>query len=112
MLALSAGAALHASWIVVAFALGAVITVADNGLGYTSVAELAGPDWAGRALGVQNTVQGIAAIPTAPVLAAIIGDSRYALGFGVVAVFPLIAILTIPIRAEAERGPLASTATR
>src|SRR6478735_1104953 len=33
----------------------AVVTVADNGLAYTSVAEIAGPFWSGRALGAQNT---------------------------------------------------------
>ena len=77
-----------------------MITVADNGLGYTAVAELAGSEWAGRALGVQNTVQNVAAVATAPMLAAIIGDSRYALGFAVVAIFPLLAIPLTPVRAE------------
>jgi sugar phosphate permease len=100
MVGLSVGAAAHAGWIVTVFALASVVTVADNGLAYTSVAELAGPEWSGRALGVQNTVQGIAAIPTAPVLAAIIGDSRYALGFALVALAPLLAIPLTPVRAE------------
>lgn len=41
------------TWVIVAaIALGAVITVADNGLGFTATAELAGPTWVGRALGV------------------------------------------------------------
>ncbi|SHG11623.1 Sugar phosphate permease [Jatrophihabitans endophyticus] len=88
-------------WFVVAgFALGAVVTVADNGLAYTAVAEFAGREWSGRALGVQNTVQNVAAIATAPVLAAVIGDSRYAVGFALVAVFPLLAIPLTPVRAE------------
>jgi sugar phosphate permease len=104
MVTLALGAALHSWWIVAAFALGAVVTVADNGLAYTSVAELAGPEWAGRALGVQNTVQNLVAVATAPLLAAIIGDSRYALGFAVVAVFPLIAIVATPVRAERFAG--------
>ena len=34
---------------VFAMAIGAVITVADNGLGYTATAEIAGSAWAGRA---------------------------------------------------------------
>ena len=85
---------------IVGFGLGAVITVADNGLGYTAVAELAGAQWSGRALGMQNTLQNIAAVATAPMLAAIIGDSRYALGFAVVAVFPLVAVPLTPVRAE------------
>ncbi len=100
MAGLSVGAVLHAGWIVVVFALAAVVTVADNGLAYTSVAELAGPEWSGRALGVQNTVQNVAAVATAPLLAAVIGDTRYALGFAAVAVFPLVAIGLTPVRAE------------
>lgn len=100
MLALSLGALWHQWWIVVAFGLGAVVTVADNGLGYTSVAELAGVGWAGRALGVQNTGQNLAAVATAPLLAAVIGQTRYALAFAVVAVFPLLAVLATPVRSE------------
>ena len=100
MIALAVGAGVHGAWIVVAFALGAVVTVADNGLAYTAVAELAGSDWSGRALGVQNTVQNIAAVATAPLLAAVIGDARYALGFGLVAAFPVAAALIVPVSAE------------
>ena len=40
-----------------------VVTVADNGLAFTAVAERAGPFWSGRALGVQNTAQFLAASP-------------------------------------------------
>ncbi|PRC57566.1 MFS transporter, partial [Mycobacterium sp. ITM-2017-0098] len=32
-----------------------VITVSDNGLAFTAIAEYAGPFWSGRALGTQNT---------------------------------------------------------
>ena len=39
------------------------------------------------------------AVATAPVLAAVIGESRYALGFALVAVFPLLAIPLTPVRA-------------
>jgi MFS family permease len=97
---LSLGAWAHAWWIIIAFALGAVVTVADNGLGYVAVAELAGTEWAGRALGAQNTAQNVAAVATAPLLAAIIGDSRYSLGFAVVAAFALLAVPLTPVRAE------------
>ena len=34
-----------------------VITVSDNGLAFTAIAEIAGPFWSGRALGTQNTSQ-------------------------------------------------------
>ena len=97
---------------IVGFALGAVITVADNGLAYTAVAELAGREWSGRALGVQNTVQNVAAVATAPMLAAIIGDSRFALGFALVAIFPLIAIPLTPVRAERAAAQVAEDEKR
>jgi sugar phosphate permease len=101
MLLIAAGAATGLWFVIVGFAVGAVVTVADNGLAYTAVAELAGTAWSGRALGVQNTVQNVAAVATAPLLATVIGDSRYALGFALVALFPLLAIPLTPVRAEA-----------
>jgi MFS family permease len=101
---------LHAVWIVGVFAVSAVVTVADNGLAYTSVAELAGSEWAGRALGVQNTLQNLTAVAVAPLLGAVIGDARYALGFGLVALFPLLAIVTTPVRAEATGTSALTTA--
>ncbi|HEV7206697.1 MAG TPA: MFS transporter [Jatrophihabitans sp.] len=100
MLVIALGAATGLWFVIAGFGLGALITVADNGLAYTAVAELAGPEWAGRALGVQNTVQNVAAVATAPVLAAVIGEGRYALGFALVAVFPLLAVPLTPVRAE------------
>jgi sugar phosphate permease len=100
MVLISVGAATGLWFVVLGFALGAVVTVADNGLAYTSVAELAGREWSGRALGVQNTVQNLAAVATAPLLAAAIGESRYALGFALVAICPLLAIPITPVRAE------------
>lgn len=83
---------------VVAIALGAVVTVADNGLGFTATAELAGPEWAGHALGVQNTGQNIVAALTPPLLGLVIGTSSYAVGFACAAAFPLAAILVTPVR--------------
>jgi hypothetical protein len=40
-------------------------------------------------------------VVTAPVLAEIIGGSRYALGFALVAIFPLLAIPLTPVRSAA-----------
>lgn len=105
MIAIGLAAVLDSGWIVVGFALGAVVTVADNGLAYTAVAEQSGMAWSGRALGVQNTVQNIAAVATAPLLAAVIGDSRYGLAFLVTAAFPLLAIVMTPVRAELSSTP-------
>jgi sugar phosphate permease len=101
------GAFVHQGWVVIGFALGAVVTVADNGLAYTAVAEIAGVAWSGRALGVQNTVQNLAAVATAPMLAAVIGDSRYALAFVMTALFPLIAIPLVPVQRAAKENPVA-----
>jgi sugar phosphate permease len=100
MVLIAVGAATGLWFVVAGFAFGAVITVADNGLAYTAVAELAGTEWSGRALGTQNTVQNVAAVLTAPLLSAVIGDSRYAIGFAVVTLFPLLAIPLTPVRAE------------
>ncbi len=97
---LALGSALSAGWIVVVFGFAAVVTVADNGLAYVSVAEVAGSSWAGRALGAHNTLQNVAAIATAPMLAAVIGESRYGWAFVLTAVFPLLAIPLTPVRAE------------
>jgi len=72
--------------------------VADNGLGFTASAELAGISWAGRAMGAQNTAQNIAASLTSPLLGLVIGDSRYALAFCAAAVFPILAVFLTPVR--------------
>ena len=112
MLLIAVGAATGAWFVVAGFALGAVVTVADNGLAYTAVAEIAGREWSGRTLGVQNTVQNLAAISTPPVLAAIIGHSHYALGFALVVAFPLLAVATTPVRAEGREAPASAGAGR
>lgn len=102
---LALGALWH-SWIVlVAFALGAVITVSDNGLAYTAVAELAGGAWAGRALGTQNTVQNVAAVITPPLFAAVIGQDRYAWAFALAVLPPLVAVMLTPVREEPGHTP-------
>ncbi|MBK1789331.1 MFS transporter [Prauserella cavernicola] len=90
-------------WLVVlALVLAGVITVSDNGLGFTASAELAGISWAGRAMGAQNTAQNIAAVLTPPLLGLVIGESHYASAFALVALFPVAAIWLTPVRAEPE----------
>jgi sugar phosphate permease len=86
--------------VVVAIAVGAVITVADNGLGFTATAEIAGPAWAGRALGTQNTGQNVAAALTPPLLGLLIGVGGYATAFACAAICPLLAILLTPVKSE------------
>ncbi|MFL6088611.1 MAG: MFS transporter [Aeromicrobium sp.] len=89
---------------VVVIVIATVITVADNGLAFTSVAELGGPFWAGRAMGVQNTGQYLAAAIVPPAIGALIADRGYAASFAAVAVFPLIAIALIPTAGEPHRN--------
>lgn len=102
------------SWlVVVAIAVGAVITVADNGLGFTATAEFAGAAWSGRALGAQNTAQNIAASLTPPLLGLVIGGSNYAVAFAIAAVFPILAIGLTPVAAETlARKAKAETSVR
>jgi sugar phosphate permease len=103
MAAIAVGDATGQSWVIAAFGAGAVISVSDNGLGYTAVAELAGSRWIGRALGMQNTAQNMAAILTPPLLGAVIESSSYAWGFWLVAVFPLIAAAVTPVSVAGKR---------
>lgn len=76
------------------------VTVADNGLAFTSVAEHAGPFWSGRALGVQNTGQNIVGSAVPIGLGALVGATGYAAGFTLAALAPLAAIALTPVRLE------------
>jgi sugar phosphate permease len=106
MLAAGIGAANGWLLAVAALGLGVVVTVADNGLGFTATAELAGAAWAGRAMGVQNTGQNLVAALTPPLLGALIAANGFGWGFGVVALFPTLAVLATPVAAETTRRKL------
>jgi len=80
----------------VVFVLATTFTVADNGLAFTAVAEMAGPRWAGRALGIQNTGQFVAASVTAPLMGLLIGTVGYPLAFITAALFPAVALPLVP----------------
>ena len=99
---LALGAAAHGVWIVAVLGAASVITVADNGLAYTSVAEIAGSSWSGRALGIHNTAQNVIASATAPALGAAIGGWGYAVAFGCVVLPPLVAVPLTPVSAERQ----------
>jgi sugar phosphate permease len=89
------------SWLsVAALVVALVVTVTDNGLGFTATAELAGPFWAGRALGVQNTAQNIVAMGTAPVFGALITALGYPAALMIAAVFPAIGAALTPVAGE------------
>jgi MFS family permease len=72
------------------------VSVADNGLAFTSVAEAAGPGWSGRALGVQNTGQFLAASAVGPGIGALVTVVGFPVAFALVAVAPLVALPLIP----------------
>ncbi|AWB93785.1 MFS transporter [Aeromicrobium chenweiae] len=76
------------------------VTVADNGLAFTSVAEIGGPYWSGRAMGLQNTGQYIVSAAVPPVIGALISGHGYAVAFAAVALCPLVAIPLVPVRNE------------
>jgi len=89
----------------VAYVLASCISVADNGLAFTAVAELAGARWSGRALGIQNTGQFLAAAIVPPAIGALIGLVGYPAAFALVALTPLAATPLIPAsRVERLRG--------
>jgi MFS family permease len=79
-----------------ALVIAAIVTVADNGLAFTAVAEAAGRSWSGRAIGVQNTGQFIVAAAVGPVVGALIGAAGYTWAYALVALCPAIAYPLIP----------------
>jgi MFS family permease len=100
MLALATAAAAGSSLAVPVLLACAVVSVSTNGLAFTAVAEYAGPAWAGRALGIQNTGQNALAAATPPVLALAIGSIGFGASFAVVGAFPLVAAVAVPVVAE------------
>lgn len=94
------GAARDSALASAALVLATAVTVATNGLAFTAVAERAGSRWAGRALGVQNTGQNIAAIATTPGLGSVIEHASYALAFGTAAAFSLAGAAATPAGGE------------
>jgi hypothetical protein len=81
-----------------------MITVSDNGLAFTAIAEIAGPFWSGRALGTQNTSQLLTAGVAPPIFGALIAATSYPVAFAACAIFPLIALPLVPVDAETATG--------
>lgn len=103
MAALGITAGLDWSVSVVLMVVATMVTVADNGLAFTAVAERAGPFWSGRALGVQNTAQYLTAAASAPVAGAVITAWGHPATFAAAAAFPVVAFALVP-RDEAAFG--------
>ena len=81
---------------VVLLVVASTVTVADNGLAFTSVAERAGSYWSGRALGLQNTAQYLTAALVAPVAGLTITHWGYAATYAVSALCPVAACAVVP----------------
>lgn len=82
----------------------ATISVADNGLAFGAVAEIAGPRWSGRALGAQNTGQWIGASAVGPLAGLLIGFAGYPVTFAAAAACALVAVPLIPRAGDREYG--------
>lgn len=78
----------------------AILSVADNGLAFTAVAERAGPFWSGRALGMQNTAQFLTAAVTGPVGGLAVAQLGYAWTYVLTGILPMLAIGLVPVRGE------------
>lgn len=85
---------------VVLLVIASIVTVADNGLAFTSVAERAGSYWSGRALGIQNTAQYLGAFVVAPVAGLAISEWGYTATFALTALCPVVACFLVPERDE------------
>jgi len=88
--------AVGSNWSVAALVVASIVTVSDNGLAFTAIAEFAGPFWSGRALGTQNTSQLLTAGLTPPLFGALIGAASFPVAFAVCALFPLLAVPLVP----------------
>ncbi|MDH6242960.1 MFS transporter [Mycobacterium sp. OTB74] len=93
-------------WPVAVFVMvvASVVTVTDNGLSFTAIAEIAGPFWSGRALGTQNTSQLLTTGIVPPVFGALIGVFGFPFAFAMCALFPIVAAPLVPVAADPLRS--------
>ncbi|WP_249666213.1 MFS transporter [Nocardioides faecalis] len=102
--ALAEGSTLLTAVSVLLLVAASALTVADNGLAFTAIAERAGPFWSGRAMGLQNTAQHLAAVAVPPLAGLSITAWGYGATFALAAVFPLVAISAVPVGGERPVG--------
>ncbi len=96
----------HEEWAGAAwfFVIATTISVADNGIAFTAVAEVAGPGWAGRALGAQNTGQFVAAAAVGPAMGACIAATGFSTTFVVAGCCAALAVPFVPRRDPVGAG--------
>ncbi|MFI6168104.1 MFS transporter [Nocardia sp. NPDC051052] len=97
MAALALAAWTHMWWAAIPLlVVASVLTVSDNGLAFTAVAEIAGPYWSGRGLGIQNTGQNLAMGAVPPVFGALISASGFAAAYLLAAALAIAAVPLVP----------------
>ncbi|WP_123670186.1 MFS transporter [Actinocorallia herbida] len=84
------------------------IAMSGNGLAFTAVSELAGPSWAGRVMGVQNTGQNLVAALTPGFVGALITSTSYGVAYAVAGLFALAAASATPAEPAAAAPEPAS----
>ncbi len=83
------------------------IAMSWNGLAFTSAAEIAGVEAAGAAIGLQQTMLGLAGIVAPVAFAAVVSSASWALAFLAAALFPILAwALLRPLTRSSSRGQL------
>ena len=83
--------------------LATVLTVADNGLAFTAVAERAGPSGPGAPSASRTPHSSSPPRLVPPLAGLLIATEGYAAAFGVAAAFPVLAAALVPV--GDERGP-------
>jgi sugar phosphate permease len=90
-LAVVAAAARAPLWILIpVVVLAGGIGMSWNGLSFVSAAEIAGPDATGAAIGLQQTMLGVAGIVTPIAFAAVVSSTSWGLAFLLAAAFPIV----------------------
>jgi len=79
-----------------AMVIAAAIT-GDSGLPFTTIPELAGPFWSGRALNAQNALERLVVAVAPPVFGAVITAAGFPLAFAVCGLFPMLALPFFPV---------------
>ncbi len=74
-----------------------VLSMSHNGLTFTSVAEIAGTTWAGRALATQNWLQAVSTTLTPVLMAPVIETAGLPAVFAACAVFAAAAVAAVPV---------------
>jgi MFS family permease len=88
---LVAAAARAPDWILVPVLVGAgAIGLSWNGLAFVAAAEIAGAGASGAAIGLQQTLLGVAGIVAPIAFAALVSAASWRLGFLVAGIFPLL----------------------